>query len=581
MRSATLRGPQRPLRPRERQGAILVLSAVLMVVMMAFVALSVDVGYMQNVQTELDRAVDASALAGAGVLPEGAAAADMAARDFMLLNPVGNQPLVGDELTIQAGHWDEVSRRFTPDNQLPSAFRVIAQRQDQRPLFFAHVFGEESFDLQASAVATFQPRDIMVVLDYSASMNDDSEFKTIDTLGNAEVEANQLQIYGELGSPSFGAGLAWEPQWMTIPGNEPTNSYRPKIHVQHRYNQVYVTSTKPFSRVRVYRYGNYTTSYAEGTWNADEQVYEQHLTYNDSSRITRVKVRSGHWDSNQQDWNRYEENFWTESTSQVRSAARKAWGLNSTSYPYPGGSWNEYIDYCTSSQSSNQNKQAGYRYQFGYRNFVNYLLNWRPSHASTPLLANTSEQPITAVKNSVDVFLGFMQEINTSDRVGLAIYNSSSGWGKLEQELTLNYGVLSSISRQRQAGHYHSMTNIAAGLDEARQELQSRGRAGALKMIVLMTDGVPTFPQSTSYARQLAINAAQECANAKFPVVTISLGTGADVALMEQIAQMTGGIHFNVQGGRPVAEVEEDLRETFRQIAKERPLRLVAAGRGQ
>ena len=43
---------------------------------------------------------------------------------------------------------------------------------------------------------------------------------------------------------------------------------------------------------------------------------------------------------------------------------------------------------------------------------------------------------------------------------------------------------------------------------------------------------------------------------------------------------MTGGVYFRVPGGRPIAEVEEDLRETFRKIAEERPLMMVQAGRG-
>ena len=35
----------------------------------------------------------------------------------------------------------------------------------------------------------FRPRDIMLVLDFSASMNDDSELKSIDALGQDVVEA--------------------------------------------------------------------------------------------------------------------------------------------------------------------------------------------------------------------------------------------------------------------------------------------------------------------------------------------------------------------------------------------------------
>jgi hypothetical protein len=550
-----------------------------MVVMMGFIALSVDVGYMSNVQTEMDRAVDAGALAGAGALPEGPAEADAVARMFVAMNPVGNQPLSGGELTVEPGHWNETSRTFSAGGPLPLAVRVFAARDDQRPLFFARVWGKDRFALRSSAIAMYQPRDIMVVLDYSASMNDDSEFRSIPVLGRETIEDNLQLIYTELGSPAYGT-LAFQPNWMTVPGAEPINSYQPMVHVQHRYERVYVTSTKPFSRVRIYRSSSaYKSFYSSGAWNPEIGAYEQELTYDDSRRIYKVVVRSGHNGYPTQNWNRYEETFDFGTSSKVRIAAKKAWALNGVSYPYPAGSWNEYIDYCTSSSSSNRNNEAGYLYKFGYMNYVNYLLESRPQYAETPDLWRTSEQPVTAVKNAVDVFLGFMQEMNTSDRVGLAVYNSSSGWGELEQQLTLDYGVLSTISRQRQAGHYHRMTNIAAGLDTARNELEANGREGALRIIVLMTDGIPTYPNSTSYARDLALQAAQDCADARFPVVTISLGQGADTDLMQQIADMTGGIHFRVPGGRPIAEVEEDLRDTFRRIAEERPLKLVSNGR--
>ena len=47
------------------------LTAILMVVLMALLALSIDTGYMYTMQTELDRSVDAAALAGAASLVEG------------------------------------------------------------------------------------------------------------------------------------------------------------------------------------------------------------------------------------------------------------------------------------------------------------------------------------------------------------------------------------------------------------------------------------------------------------------------------------------------------------------------------
>lgn len=561
-----------------RSGTILVLSAILMVVMMGFIAMSVDVGYMYNVQTELDRAVDAGALAGASALPNGVADCEMAARTIVAMNQVGKSSLSGDNVTVTPGHWNADSRVFTPDSSAPSAVKVTAQRDDA-PLFFAPIWGADDFGVDASAIALFEPRDIMVTLDYSASMNDDSEYRNISSgLSQATIEANQAQMYAELGSPTYGT-LQLQPTWMNVPGNPPTNSHRPQIHVEHRYDRVFIRSTKPFSRVKVYRSSySYKSFYNTGTYNAADGVYELELTYDNYRRVAKVKVRSGYWSSNHSSSNRYEETFDFTTVSAVRNAAKKAFELNSVSYPYPGGSWDNFIDYCTdmyNTDSRNANQNAGYKYKFGYLNWINYLCERQYSKNATPDLWQTSQQPITAVKNSVDVFLAYMQSMNGGDRIGLAAYNGSDGWGRLEQPLTTNFGVISNISRERQAGHFHAMTNIAAGLDKARAELENNGRANVVKRIVLMTDGVPTYPGSSSNSRNLAIQAAHDCATAKIPVCTISLGSGADTVLMQEIANITDGIHFQVPGGRPISEIEEDLRDTFGWVATSRPLRLV------
>ena len=57
--------------------------------------------------------------------------------------------------------------------------------------------------------------------------------------------------------------------------------------------------------------------------------------------------------------------------------------------------------------------------------------------------------------------------------------------------------------------------------------------------------------------------------------MTVSLGAAADTALMASIAQMTNGVHFNIPGGQSVSDYEEDLKDVFREIAKDRPLKLV------
>ena len=57
--------------------------------------------------------------------------------------------------------------------------------------------------------------------------------------------------------------------------------------------------------------------------------------------------------------------------------------------------------------------------------------------------------------------------------------------------------------------------------------------------------------------------------------MTISLGAAADTALMSSIAQTTDGVHFNIPGGQPVSAYENELKDVFRRIAKDHPVKLV------
>src|SRR5687768_6187913 len=54
---------KRKLKSRARRGNVIVLSAFLMIAMMGLIAFAVDLGYLYNVRTEMQRAADASAIA--------------------------------------------------------------------------------------------------------------------------------------------------------------------------------------------------------------------------------------------------------------------------------------------------------------------------------------------------------------------------------------------------------------------------------------------------------------------------------------------------------------------------------------
>lgn len=157
-----------------RRGHIAVLAAVLLTVVIALVALSVDVGYLYTVRNELQRTADASAIAAAWELfdRDGKAGSQTAstlasraqskAAQFAGLNPVANQgpTLAADDVVV--GYMANPSNPSdpllpTPSGLLPNAVQVRVQRTGQQngtvPLFFARVLGLADTSLQAQATA--------------------------------------------------------------------------------------------------------------------------------------------------------------------------------------------------------------------------------------------------------------------------------------------------------------------------------------------------------------------------------------------------------------------------------------------
>lgn len=577
VRARRARGPN-----GRRRGTIIVLTAILMIVILAMVALSLDTGYMYTMQAELDRSVDSAALAGAASLVDGVDAANHQVVEYLVRNPVGEGPVTENELgaamsqfltnhnsdyQVEMGHWNSVTSQLEPSTELPSAISV-SMEYPSLPLFFGRVFGRTSFAVKSKAIAMYQPRDIMLVLDFSASMNDDSELRSISRFGHEAIMTNLLQIHGELGSPEYG-NMQFAPQYITVAGQPPQDASQPQISVEYRYRSVFVTSTMDLSNV-VLKYANDATQKFDGLTgfsgtfagtgdNANQPIY-------------RVWVKSGNNESGEGPGFGEPFDF---APSTITATIRSALGLSSVAYPYPSGSWNDFIYYA---KTSNINRDAGFQYKFGHANLINYWLEKQPCHNQTPDLWKVSAYPVTAVKDAVGVFMDYITTIRTNDRLGLVVYDASDGEAVLERALTTDLNAVVDVTRHRQAGHYHRMTNIGAGMQVARQHLQTQGRDGAFKMIVLMTDGQANWHNGQydlTGARNHVIAEAEAAAGLHFPIVTISLGAGADLTLMQNVADITESRHFNVPGGQAVAAYRDDLFAVFQDIAANRPLKLV------
>jgi Flp pilus assembly protein TadG len=164
MNNATL-GRRRPAW-RARRGSVIVLTAILMVVLLGFIAFAVDCGMIVTVRTQLQNAADAGARAGASSLKTSTASAQTNAQTFAQANSVATRAVsVTPAEDIELGNWNKGTRTFTPlsgaalsgSNAVRVTCRVSQARGNALKLFFAPIFGIKSSDVSAKAVAINSP----------------------------------------------------------------------------------------------------------------------------------------------------------------------------------------------------------------------------------------------------------------------------------------------------------------------------------------------------------------------------------------------------------------------------------------
>ncbi len=186
-----------------RRGAVLVLAAILLTVLLGLVAFGTDIGFIVLVRTQLQAAADSAAMAGAASmgLPRDEMVA--VAQRYAAYHTAGGRPVNLLGADVEYGTWDATTRRFTPSGAMGNAIRVTARTEEstggEAALFFGRIFGHDSFAQRASAVAMANPRDIAFVVDLSGSMNDDTE----PCWATPEID----RIFGSEGYPHIGDEL--------------------------------------------------------------------------------------------------------------------------------------------------------------------------------------------------------------------------------------------------------------------------------------------------------------------------------------------------------------------------------------
>ncbi len=158
---------------RNRQGAVLVLAAVMLFMMMAFLAFTVDTGYLAASKAEIRRSADSAALAGCWELYDGLvqgktltqSEADVAAEAALYagVNPIANtSPGLSNEInsrSVEVGYLSTItSNSISTNASLPfHAVRVTVKKNSQQngeiPFFFGRIFGDSGRAIDAAATA--------------------------------------------------------------------------------------------------------------------------------------------------------------------------------------------------------------------------------------------------------------------------------------------------------------------------------------------------------------------------------------------------------------------------------------------
>jgi len=190
---------------RQEFGQGLVLAALAMLVILGFAAMAVDVGYWFSQKGEVQKAVDAAALAGAWELPDDYVAAETKAREYLLKNGVDEAE--GDTVSItfrctstylvacnpSTNHWDT----------------IVIEVERPADAWFARVFGIEHAmirNVRAAGCngpcggAAFAPVDVVEILDRTGSMSSSE-------LANAKDGARALLEYFEPSLQRVGLGV--------------------------------------------------------------------------------------------------------------------------------------------------------------------------------------------------------------------------------------------------------------------------------------------------------------------------------------------------------------------------------------
>lgn len=354
--SAPVRKVNSPPQP-ERRGVSMVVGMFTLTACMAGVAFSVDLGMVSLVRTRMQGATDAAALAAAMEIthaiqtsgPDVVNVFDYAlqqARSTGVSVAQANGVYVNPDVDVVFGRRskNDVTDQWEIDwNVAPSktnAVKIIARRDNPNlaepdgkvPALFSAVMGNKGSIVRAESIAYIEPRDMVVVHDFSRSMNFDSYFsdEVSSPLSKEQIESNLLTVYNDLQPLDLGS-MTFAPRYIS---STKSNSGATTT-ITFKGKSVAVTSNTAIKSYKLY-YTNNTTS----TGSVSGESTTSATWSNSSKRINRVDVTVRKVGSSSQNW--------TLSHYYDTATISADLGLSSKPYPYASGSWSGYYSYVQS-----------------------------------------------------------------------------------------------------------------------------------------------------------------------------------------------------------------------------------------
>jgi len=619
---------------RSRRAAIVVLSALLLVFMLGLVAFAVDLGYIVLVRTELQAAADSAALAGGASMGFTNAQIITAAQQFAAYHKAGGKSVSLASSDVEFGSWDTTSRTFTPVAQYGNSVRVTVRRNNTtggNNLFFGRVFGLSSFNTQASAIATANPRDIAFVVDLSGSMNDDTEpcwatqaiTSEFSPQGYPTVGTDMMRdIFTDFGFGTFPGTL----QWVGRPTLHNTGlSNNQWAYTQLSGNAGYLRGATIPVLYRINSGDNQATRKLKTyRWIIDFQL----ATLMPAARPLPSSA------TNYAFWEKYLDYV----IQPVNHSGSGQGGPNNRG-ALPPSQWSNRIDGLNnpnnqSFPSANDSVPQGFRNQVGYRTFVQFMLDfgreYRPDGSNYVALSTNSpncryhneataggtfsfpprEQPTHAARRSLIAGIQEIKLHNTSisdpnqrDWVSVITFDTNAGT-VLRRALTGNYDTaMQSCTTMQAVSDTQSSTATETGLIAARDHILPNSQGGdgrnyTQKVVVLLTDGMPNAYSSSAsvisayrtanpssdyyggsnYHYDAALMQAMTMQLENWKVFPVGLGLGCDYGFMDRMGRVGDTADSNGESprtsGNPIA-YEQELTEIFRQIISNPQVRLV------